>query len=271
MRATVLVDNLAARGLEGEWGLSFYLEYQGEVILLDAGASDLFVRNAHALGLDLNQVSFGVLSHAHWDHADGMDAFFARNAHAPFYLQQACGETCYDRTADGGWRYEGIRKGLLADFAPRIRYVTGTVSPLPGVTLLPHTTPGLDQRGLAAGMYRWEGHTWVPDDFAHEQSLVFSTPQGLVIFNSCCHAGADNVVREVQAAFPGQPIHAIVGGFHLYETPAQEVRAFARRLGETGVTQVVTGHCTGQAAYEILKEELGSRVQQLSTGLVLDF
>ena len=115
------------------------------------------------------------------------------------------------------------------------------------------------------------GDQWVPDDFSHEQSLVFSTPKGLVIFNSCCHGGADNIVREVADTFPGQPISAIVGGFHLYDTPAQEVRAFAHRLGETGVTQVITGHCTGPEALDILTQVLGSRVQPLSTGLVLTF
>ena len=62
MRATVLVDNLSANGLEGEWGLAFYLDYQGRQILLDTGASDLFARNADALGLDLGKVAFGVLA-----------------------------------------------------------------------------------------------------------------------------------------------------------------------------------------------------------------
>ena len=42
MRATILVDNLAARGLEAEWGLSIYVVYQGHAILLDTGASDRF-------------------------------------------------------------------------------------------------------------------------------------------------------------------------------------------------------------------------------------
>ncbi|MFR2156896.1 MAG: MBL fold metallo-hydrolase [Evtepia gabavorous] len=210
MRVTILVDNLAARGLEAEWGLSIYVEYQGHAILLDTGASDRFARNADTLGIDLSTVSFGVLSHAHWDHGNGMGTFFARNPTAPFYLRQGCGETCYDKTPEG-WRYEGLQRGLLTTFAPRIRYVTGDFSPLPGVTLLPHKTPGLAQRGLAANMYRKVGDQWLPDDFSHEQSLVFSTPKGLVIFSGC-HGGADNIVR-VADTFPA--ISAIVGGFHL--------------------------------------------------------
>ena len=110
MRITVLSDNLPARGLEAEWGLSLYLEYQGHALLLDTGASDLFARNADALGLDLGAVALGVLSHAHWDHADGMDAFFARNAAAPFYLRQGCGETCFDHFP-GLWRACGGMRG----------------------------------------------------------------------------------------------------------------------------------------------------------------
>ena len=113
MRVTILVDNLAARGLEAEWGLSIYVEYQGHAILLDTGASDRFARNADTLGIDLSTVSFGVLSHAHWDHGNGMGTFFARNPTAPFYLRQGCGETCYDKTPEG-WRYEGLQRGLLS-------------------------------------------------------------------------------------------------------------------------------------------------------------
>lgn len=83
MRATILVDNLAARGLEAEWGLSIYVEYQGHAILLDTGASDRFARNADALGIDLSTVSFGVLSHAHWDHGERDGYFFAPQPHRP--------------------------------------------------------------------------------------------------------------------------------------------------------------------------------------------
>ena len=179
MRITVLSDNLPARGLEAEWGLSLYLEYQGHALLLDTGASDLFARNAEALGLDLGAVAFGVLSHAHWDHANGMDAFFARNPSAPFYLQGSCGEVCFDHSP-GLWRYEGPKRGLLDRFASRLRYVTGAFSPLPGVHLLPHTTPGLARRGAAAGMFCLRAGQWVPDDFSHEQTLVLETPRGLV-------------------------------------------------------------------------------------------
>ena len=37
MKATVLLDNIGTEELTGDWGLSFYIEYAGKKILLDAG------------------------------------------------------------------------------------------------------------------------------------------------------------------------------------------------------------------------------------------
>ena len=64
MRATVLVDNIGNDTIQGEWGLSFYIEYGDRKLLLDAGASGLFAENAQKLGLSLEEVDYAVLSHA---------------------------------------------------------------------------------------------------------------------------------------------------------------------------------------------------------------
>ena len=111
----------------------------------------------------------------------------------------------------------------------------------------------------------------VPDDLSHEQSLVFDTENGLVIFNSCSHAGADVIVREAAEALPGRPILAMIGGFHLFDTPQDEVRALAERLAATGVRHVITGHCTGEASYETIRSAPGPLVSYLGTGSVFSF
>lgn len=87
MKATVLSDNIPAENLGCEWGLSIFIEYHGKHILLDAGASGLFLKNADVLGLNMKDVDFGVLSHAHYDHADGIPEFFKVNSSAPFYFR----------------------------------------------------------------------------------------------------------------------------------------------------------------------------------------
>ena len=90
MKVSVLVDNNDGAGLKGEWGLSFYIEYEDKTVLLDAGLSPLFAENAEKMGLDLGNVDFAVLSHAHDDHANGLDRFFELNDHAKLYVAQGC-------------------------------------------------------------------------------------------------------------------------------------------------------------------------------------
>lgn len=75
MKIKVLMDNISSGELAGEWGLSILIEYEGRKILLDTGASGAFAENAEKMGIDLAEVDFAVLSHAHYDHSDGMEAF----------------------------------------------------------------------------------------------------------------------------------------------------------------------------------------------------
>lgn len=266
MKFTVLIENTAPPQLEEEWGLSLFIEYGGKRILLDTGASGAFAENADRLGIDLAAVDFGVLSHAHFDHSDGMDVFFERNERAPFYLREGTEEHCYSKS-DEGMGYSGIAKGFLERFRSRIIYVAGAAQVTDGVWLLPHTAPGLEQVGLRSNMYIKQGDAFVADDLSHEQSLVFDTERGLVIFNSCSHAGADVIVAEAMEALPGRPVLAMIGGFHLFDTTAEEVKVMGEHLLALDVERIITGHCTGEASYDVLADVLGERLSYLGTGL----
>ena len=108
MKIKILIDNISGyvrdirntnsesqKQLKGEWGLCVYTEYNGKHILLDTGASPLFTKNAADMGINLSAIDAGVLSHAHYDHANGMQDFFKKNDHAKFYLRESAGENCY--------------------------------------------------------------------------------------------------------------------------------------------------------------------------------
>lgn len=267
------VGQSRTRKLFGEWGLSVYVEFEGKRYLLDTGASHLFAKNAGVMGVDLSKVDIGILSHAHYDHANGMARFFALNKTAPFYLRKGVAENCYHAHKLFGrltyHEYIGIHKGWLKRFADRIRYAEGDMQIAPNVYLVPHKTAGLESIGERAHLSVKENGTYRYDSFDHEQSLVFDTPQGLFIMNSCSHAGADNIVKEIEATFPGKRIYAMLGGFHLFRYKDEVVRAFAERLRELDVQRIYTGHCTGNRAYEILREVLGDRVQQMHCGMVV--
>ena len=269
MKATVLIDNISHNSLKKQWGLSFFIEYEGKKFLLDTGSSDLFSENAEKLGINLADVDYGILSHAHYDHSDGMGYFFEENKKADFLLCEGCEENCYGKR----WifsKYIGIKKGLIKQYAHRIRYVKGKEEICDGVYILPHFTVSLELLGIKTGIYIKKNRRLVPDNFEHEQSLIFRTQKGLVIFNSCSHGGADNIINEVASAFPDKKIYALIGGFHLYKASEADVCALAERIENTGVQKIYTGHCTGEKAFNILKQELGDKAHQLYCGLEIE-
>lgn len=269
MRVVILIDNLAKEGLLEEWGLSIFIEHQDRRILLDAGSSGKFIENAKRLGIDLSKVDDVVLSHAHYDHADGLADFFAVNDKAKVYLRAGSEEDCYHHSSKDT-HYIGIRQGLLKQFADRFVYVEGDYELSPKAYLIPHKTQGLEERGRQNAMYRKKGDTYVPDEFAHEQSLVLDTRAGWILFNSCSHGGADVILKEVERTFPDKQICAYIGGFHLFRTPPEQIRALAGQLKEGAVSHFYTGHCTGTEAYALLKEALGERIEQFYAGFVLE-
>lgn len=268
IRAVVLIDNIAEAPLESEWGLSVYIEYRGRRILLDTGASGKFLSNAKRLGVDISSVSHGVLSHAHYDHADGMDAFFDHCSAAKFYLRSGTEENCY--SGEGSDRhYIGVRQGMLSDRADRIIYADGDHRLFEGAWLIPHKYD-MEQAGKNAHMYLLDDGAWKTDCFAHEQSLVLETEKGLVIFNSCCHGGADVIIKEVSDFFGGKKIHALIGGLHLFRSDDGTVLDMAHRLSDSGIGIIYTGHCTGDRGFQLLKQVLGGRIMQIYSGMNIE-
>ena len=80
---TTLVENCVyGRKLQAEHGLSLYIETSEHRLLFDTGASDLFIRNARLLHIDLQKVDYLILSHGHSDHTGGLRHFLELNKQA---------------------------------------------------------------------------------------------------------------------------------------------------------------------------------------------
>ena len=73
MLVKTLVENTsAAKALVSEHGLSLFIKTSSHSLLLDVGASGLFLRNAKELGVPIADVDFLVVSHGHFDHGGGL-------------------------------------------------------------------------------------------------------------------------------------------------------------------------------------------------------
>lgn len=274
MNITVLIENLGPEGLACEHGLSLHIRFRGRSLLLDMGSSGDFAANARALGVDLAGVELAFLSHGHYDHADGMRAFFRANDHAPVYLRRDACESYFSMRGEGQPRFVGIHRDICADYGHRMIPVEGVVRPAPGIWLVDDPAPESGGE-RAQHLYKKVGQDqFVPDTFSHEQSLVLEGEQGLVVFNSCCHAGVANIARHIADRFPGRPIRALLGGFHMMGATGTDsincspdyIDRTARTLLELGVERLYTGHCTGMPAFRLLRERLGPALSYMRTG-----
>jgi len=270
MRITTLVENHPGEGLAGEHGLSFYIEHQGRVYLSDVGKTGLFVENARKLGADLAAVEALVITHHHYDHGGGLRDFFAVNDRATVYLRQAP-EADYLVDDPSLPRYVGLEKGVLAEFADRIRYVEGNGEVMPGLTLLTEIPAVYPKPGGDARLKMQRDGETVPDSFEHELVTVLAGEDGLVLLTGCAHNGVLNMIAAARQALPGQPIRAVIGGFHLMAETQPTVFGVGKALLELGIPEIYTGHCTGEMQAEVLAEVLGERFHPLHTGLVMEF
>lgn len=265
MKITVLAENTPG-ALPGEHGLSLLVETNGRRYLIDMGQSSLFLENARALGIDLGLVDVAFLSHGHYDHGGGLEAFLNCNGSACVYCSPHAFEAHFGGKDKHG---NGLDGTIPRRFANRLRFAAENTEPEAGVFLIPHRKA--PSRTFDFLLDRGKG--FEPDDFSHEQTVAMQTEKGLVIFSSCTHAGIDQVLEETEAALPGKPIYAVIGGFHL-EDPKQkrllyteeEIRAQGRLLMEKGIQSVITGHCTG-GAIGILKSELKDHCIAMHTGM----
>ncbi len=75
-------------GCLAEHGLSIYIETEEMTLIFDLGQSDIFIQNAKVVNADLRKVEAVIVSHAHFDHTNGIPKFCQINTQAPIYLQK---------------------------------------------------------------------------------------------------------------------------------------------------------------------------------------
>ncbi len=259
MKITTLIENTTCfPELAAEHGLSLLVETDRCRFLFDAGQTDSFADNAKKLGIDLSTADFAVLSHGHYDHGGGMMKFLERNRRAKLYLREdAFG--CY---CNGTQKYIGLDDRLRQ--SGRL-VLTGDEHVIaPGLTLhscndLPRLVP-TDPFGLTEQV----GSDFLPDRFLHEQYLLIEEGDKRVLLSGCAHKGILNILEWFRP-------DVLVGGFHFKQIDPESprLRAYGEAMAKYD-TVFYTGHCTGQAQFQVLQTILGDRLHPISTGTVVE-
>jgi 7,8-dihydropterin-6-yl-methyl-4-(beta-D-ribofuranosyl)aminobenzene 5'-phosphate synthase len=231
---SVVYDNRNANPhLQEGWGLSLFLEFEERKILFDAGGNkEAFLANLERLQVPLNEITDVVISHKHWDHVAGLESLLARvSDNTKVYLPKFF----------PGW--------FLRRKFGSLRFVS------------PSSFHEIDRNIFSFSMKA--------SFLLHEQILVLSTIQGLILFTGCAHPGIINIIRETKSRFPKKRLQVIVGGFHLYKASDEQAKDVVHAFQVNEVEKVAACHCSGERVQKQFEETYGNNFLSIGTGSLL--
>ena len=292
MRIINLAENTeGAAGCGFEHGLCFYIETEHHKLLMDTGQSDLFIKNAEKLGVDLTKVDTVVLSHGHYDHGGGILPFAEINPDAKIYVQASAFGEYYSIDSKGQPHYIGLAEGIRelpqivvvgskpdsaekedaqsevdteGSFEDGIYRIDDELSLFTGIGN-EHPIPSANQR-----LMKKTEEDMVQDDFSHEQCLVIHEGTKSVLLSGCAHHGILNILDRYRELYGGDP-DVVISGFHMMKrhgysdadiTMIIDTALELRKLR----TVFYTGHCTGVEPYNAMKKLMGDKLHYVHSG-----
>jgi 7,8-dihydropterin-6-yl-methyl-4-(beta-D-ribofuranosyl)aminobenzene 5'-phosphate synthase len=232
IQLTVVYDNYAFQsGLETAWGFACLIEGFEKTILFDTGGdAAIFHRNMEKLKIDPQSIGALVLSHAHWDHQNGIPVLLEQHADLTVYLLKAFPAKLHAQATGYGADVIEVEESLkLCEDV----YSTGKLG------------------------------SQIP-----EQSLVLRTERGLILVTGCAHPGVIDIVKKAKEMFDDEVLLAI-GGFHLYKEDAAAAENIAHDFRDLGVRNIAPTHCSGDPARQVFLEAYGTNFIQVGVGKVL--
>jgi 7,8-dihydropterin-6-yl-methyl-4-(beta-D-ribofuranosyl)aminobenzene 5'-phosphate synthase len=264
LRIRILSTMLAETGI-GEWGFAAMVDADGHRILFDAGTRpNTVLENAKALQVDLG-VDEMMLSHFHGDHNGGLLTLRREVARQRPSALGRCyvGEGIFlPRRAS---QFDEQERNDTLRLKPAYEASGGTFVSIakpteihPGIWLtgpVPRKYPERNWSG-SSRIVRGPGEQ-IEDTVPEDMSMVFDTEVGLVVLSGCGHSGIINTLEHARTSIRPAPIHAAIGGFHLFEVNDERLAWTGGKLREFGLQNFVGAHCTGIDAVYQIRERTG--------------
>jgi len=259
MKISILTDNHPGPGFPAEHGLSYFIEFDGMRLLFDAGQSDLFLRNAEALKIDISEPDLIILSHGHYDHGNGL-----------FHLSGGkllCHPGCFvNRYRKDDMSYIGL-KNTKEEFSDKFDLITSIVAyKITERIFFLGEIPRLKNYESKSTSFVFDDGTpdFVPDDSA----IAMITGEGLFVVTGCGHSGIVNTLEYARKVTGENTLYGIMGGFHLKEADTQTKETITY-LKENNVKHVLPSHCTALPALSAFHENF--QFKNVRTGDVHNF
>ena len=283
MKITVLTENTISKNIEeslaeklkAEHGLSLFIETENHKILFDMGQTNLFLKNAKNLNINLEDVDFAVLSHGHYDHGGlpssenvffGISGFLSLNKTAPIFIN----ENAFSDNFNATKKYIGLDKNLLKnpDFMQRVIFVSDEKEIAPNIKLFSCNKNEKLISTNTDGLTQLKNGIFVPEDFSHEHYLLIEENSKKILISGCSHKGILNITEWFKPDI-------LIGGFHLKSLDIENqgdiktLENLGKKLASYNTT-FYTCHCTGENQFDVLKSVMKEKLFYIGTGNSLD-
>ena len=253
MKIVCLAENTSTNeNIGAEHGLCLYIEANGQKLLFDMGQTDLFLKNAKNLGVDISAVDFAILSHGHYDHGGGLLAFLAQNKTAPVYINSNAFGDYYNGTQ----KYIGLDKNLAK--SDRVVFCDDELLIKQGFSLFSCNQNQKEYNLGSFGLTQKQNENFIDDPFLHEQYLLIEENGKKVLISGCSHKGILNIAKWFSP-------NVLVGGFHFSKLPLDDTLANYAKILDSYQTCYYTCHCTGQEQFDYMKQYM-KNLNYLSCG-----
>lgn len=259
MKITCLCENTSFdECFLSEHGLSLLIETDNRRILFDMGQTDVFLKNAEALDVDLSKVDIAIVSHGHYDHSGGLGAFLEINKSAKIYLSKNAFGKFYNKSG----KYIGSDEKLKN--LSRLEFVDDYLKLSENIELFSCNKKEkkypLDSAGLSIDC---DGKI-LPDVFEHEIYLKIVEGSKSYLISGCSHKGILNICEWFSP-------DTLVGGFH-FKDIAPDSPSLLKQAEQLLKHHTVyyTCHCTGEEQYKVLKAKMGEKLHYLRSGKTIN-
>jgi len=280
MRTTILVDQNVFEFLSSEFGFSCYIEIDGLKLLFDTGFSNIFLKNALKLEINLHDIDGLILSHGHHDHSWGL-AHLVQSLMQQVELQKKIKKPkfyCCPGALEPKWMHGGHQYGCLLNKETIASFFDINTSNEPiwitkNLVFLGKIERTFDFEETAYKENGLPGKVMIngrlqEDLLLDDSAIACKTNQGLVIITGCSHSGICNIIEHAKKVCNEHRIVDIIGGFHLMNADKNRLDKICEYFKKLNPKAVHVCHCTDFKAKEKLARI--TPVQETGVGLVIE-